>query len=73
MEPTEQFRLDRFAADLPKILDGREKLYYRFAVDKALDQQILQYLSGQRVPAQDRLSAAYDYRPDDHYRRDASP
>lgn len=48
--------IDKFAADLPKLLDGHEKLYYRFAVDKALDQQILGYLSGQRVR---RLKTAY--------------
>ena len=48
--------VEKFAADLPKLLDGHEKLYYRFAVDKKLDQQILQYLSGQRVR---RLKTAY--------------
>ena len=50
------FSIDKFAADLPKLLDGHEKLYYRFAVDKTLDQQILGYLSGQRVR---RLKTAY--------------
>lgn len=48
--------IEKFAADLPKLLDGHEKLYYRFAVDKSLDQQILAYLSGQRVR---RLKTAY--------------
>lgn len=48
--------IEKFAADLPKLLDGHDKLYYRFAVDKALDQQVLQYLSGQRVR---RLKTAY--------------
>ncbi len=48
--------VEKFAADLPKLLDGHDKLYYRFAVDKALDQQILKYLSGQRVR---RLKTAY--------------
>ena len=48
--------IEKFAADLPKLLDGHENLYYRFSVDKALDQQILQYLSGQRVR---RLKTAY--------------
>lgn len=48
--------IEKFAADLPKLLDGHEKLYYRFAVDKALDQQILAYLSNQRVR---RLKTAY--------------
>jgi len=50
------FSVDRFAADLPKLLDGHEKLYYRLAVDKDLDQKVLQYLSGQRVR---RLKTAY--------------
>jgi Xaa-Pro aminopeptidase len=50
------FPIDRFTADLPKLLDGHEKLYYRFAVDKTLDQQILNYLSAQRVR---RLKTAY--------------
>lgn len=50
------FPIDRFAADLGKILDGHDKLYYRFAVDSALDQQILGYLTEQRVR---RLKTAY--------------
>src|SRR4051812_20037453 len=50
------FSVEKFAADLPKLLDGHEKLYYRFSVDKTLDQQILQYLSGQRHR---RLKTAY--------------
>ncbi len=48
--------VEKFAADLPKLLNGHEKLYYRFGVDKALDLQIIQYLSGQRVR---RLKTAY--------------
>src|SRR5438034_803705 len=50
------FVIDKLSTDLPKLLDGHEKLYYRFAVDKALDGQILQYLSTQRVR---RLKTAY--------------
>ena len=50
------FSIEKFAADLPKLLDGHDKLYYRFAVDKALDQEILNYLSGQRIR---RLKTAY--------------
>jgi len=50
------FSIDRFDADLAKILDGHEKLYYRFAVDKALDLKILSYLQTQRVR---RLKTAY--------------
>ncbi|MFN2412076.1 MAG: aminopeptidase P N-terminal domain-containing protein [Pyrinomonadaceae bacterium] len=48
--------IEKFPGDLAKLLDGRERLYYRFAVDKQLDQQILAYLSGQRVK---RLKTAY--------------
>ncbi len=50
------FSIDRFEKDLPKLLDGRERLYYRFSVDKGLDQQILGYLTEQRVR---RLKTAY--------------
>ena len=50
------FSIDRFDADLAKLLDGHEKLYYRFAVDKALDQKLLSYFTTQRVR---RLKSAY--------------
>ena len=50
------FPVDKFAGDIGKLLDGHDVLYFRFAVDKTLDQQILQYLSGQRVR---RLKTAY--------------
>ena len=50
------FSIDKFAGDLAKMLDGHDVLYYRFSVDKALDQQILKYLSNQR---QRRLKTAY--------------
>ncbi len=50
------FPIDRFEKDLPKLLDGHDKLYYRFSVDADLDRQILAYLSGQRVR---RLKTAY--------------
>ena len=50
------FSIERFDADLAKMLDGYEKLYYRFAVDKALDQKILNYFTAQRVR---RLKTAY--------------
>ncbi len=50
------FSIERFAADLAKLVDGHDKLYYRFALDGALDQQILNYLSNQR---QRRLKTAY--------------
>ncbi len=48
--------IDKFPADLAKMLDGHDVLYYRFSVDTALDQQILGYLSNQR---QRRLKTAY--------------
>jgi Xaa-Pro aminopeptidase len=50
------FSVEKFGADLPKLLDGHDKLYYRFAVDKELDQKMLGYLSGQRIR---RLKTAY--------------
>ena len=50
------FSIDKFAADLAKMLDGHDVLYYRFSVDKTLDQQILGYLANQR---QRRLKTAY--------------
>jgi Xaa-Pro aminopeptidase len=50
------FSIEKFDADLAKLLDGHETLYYRFAVDKALDQKILNYLNTQRVR---RLKTAY--------------
>jgi len=48
--------ITKFAADLGALLDGHDKLYYRFGVDEKLDLQILAYLSGQRVR---RLKTAY--------------
>ncbi len=50
------YNLDRFEKMLHKMLDGHDKLYYRFGVDKKLDRTILDYLSGQRVA---RLKTAY--------------
>jgi Xaa-Pro aminopeptidase len=48
--------IEKFESELAKLLDGSEKLYYRFGVDNKLDQTILQYLSGQRFR---RLKTAY--------------
>jgi Xaa-Pro aminopeptidase len=48
--------IEKFATELPKLLNGSEKLFYRFGVDTQLDQVILQYLSGQRFR---RLKTAY--------------
>jgi Xaa-Pro aminopeptidase len=48
--------IDKFGADLAKLLDGHDRLYYRLAVDSKLDQQILHYLSNQR---QRRLKTPY--------------
>ena len=63
------FSIDKFAADLAKMLDGHDVLYYRFSVDKALDQQVLAYLAGQRVrragnprPRSERLGVRLDLR-----------
>lgn len=50
------FPVEKFDGDLGKLLDGHDVLYYRFAVDKELDQKILHYLSNQRVR---RLKTAY--------------
>jgi Xaa-Pro aminopeptidase len=50
------FPVEKFESELAKILNGNEKLYYRFGADQKLDQQILQYLSGQRFR---RLKTAY--------------
>ena len=48
--------VEKFDAELPKLLNGRSKLYYRFAVDHKLDLKILEYLQEQRVR---RLKTAY--------------
>src|SRR5215204_3113083 len=48
--------IEKFEAELANLLNGHEKLYYRFGVDNKLDQMILQYLSGQRFR---RLKTAY--------------
>ena len=48
--------IDKFESELPKLLNGTEKLYYRFGVDAKLDQTIIGYLSGQRFR---RLKTAY--------------
>ncbi len=50
------FSIDKFEKQLAKLLDGHEKLFYRFGLDNALDQLILNYLSGQRFR---RLKTAY--------------
>ncbi|HMO79278.1 MAG TPA: Xaa-Pro aminopeptidase [Pyrinomonadaceae bacterium] len=50
------FSIGKFEADLPKLLDGHDRLYYRFSVDREIDKMILSYLSGQRVR---RLKTAY--------------
>ncbi|MDQ6787227.1 MAG: aminopeptidase P N-terminal domain-containing protein [Acidobacteriota bacterium] len=50
------FPIEKFEVEMAKLINGHEKLYYRFGVDQKLDQTILQYLSGQRVR---RLKTAY--------------
>jgi len=48
--------IEKFQGDLAKHLNGREKLYYRFAVDNVLDLKILEYFTEQRVR---RLKTGY--------------
>ena len=48
--------IEKFPQELAKMVNGHEKLFYRFAVDQKLDQQILTYLSAQRFS---RLKTAY--------------
>jgi len=48
--------VEKFSKMLGSLLDGHEKLYYRFGVDKSLDEMILGYLSAQRFR---RLKTAY--------------
>ncbi|MDQ3711924.1 MAG: aminopeptidase P N-terminal domain-containing protein [Acidobacteriota bacterium] len=48
--------IEKFESELAKLVNGHEKLYYRFGVDNKLDGQILQYLSAQRFR---RLKTAY--------------
>ncbi len=48
--------IERFEQELAKLVNGHEKLFYRFGVDNKLDQQILTYLSAQRFR---RLNTAY--------------
>jgi len=50
------FPVNKFDSDLGKLLDGHDRLYYRFGVDEKLDLRILKYLSAQR---QRRLKTAY--------------
>lgn len=50
------FPIEKFDDDLGKLLNGHEKLYYRFSVDSVLDQKILKYFTEQRVR---RLKTAY--------------
>ncbi len=50
------YTIDKFEKMFAKMLDGKDKLYYRFGVDTELDQMILGYLSGQRYR---RLKTAY--------------
>ena len=50
------FPIEKFEKEMAKLVNGHEKLYYRFGVDQKLDQQILHYLSGQRHR---RLKTAY--------------
>ena len=44
--------IEKFGSELAKMVNGHEKLYYRFGVDQKLDGQILTYLSAQRFRRQ---------------------
>jgi Xaa-Pro aminopeptidase len=48
--------IEKFANEFGKMLDGHEKLYYRFGRYDVLDKMVLQYLSTQRYR---RLKTAY--------------
>jgi Xaa-Pro aminopeptidase len=48
--------IEQLENDFGKLVDGHDKLYYRFGVDKNLDAVVLKYLSAQRVR---RLKTAY--------------
>ncbi len=50
------YSIEKFEKMFPKMLHGKDKLYYRFGLDTSLDKLILQYLSGQRHA---RLKTAY--------------
>lgn len=50
------FPIEKFDSEFAKLVNGHEKLYYRFGVDHKLDLKILAYLQGQRVR---RLKTAY--------------
>lgn len=50
------FPIEKFEAELPKLLNGKDVLYYRLGYDGRLDEKILAYLSGQRFR---RLKTAY--------------
>lgn len=48
--------IEKFASEFGKLLDGHDKLYYRFGRYDALDSMMLKYFSGQRYR---RLKTAY--------------
>ncbi len=48
--------IEKFEKELGNLINGHEKLYYRFGVDQKLDGMILNYLSAQRFR---RLKTAY--------------
>jgi Xaa-Pro aminopeptidase len=50
------YSVEKLETELPKLLNGREALYYRFGVDEKLDAFILKYFSAQRFR---RLKTAY--------------
>ena len=50
------YPIEKFEKQFTKMLDGHDKLYYRFGLDTAFDKLILKYFSGQRHA---RLKTAY--------------
>ena len=53
--------IDKFEAELPKLLHGYEKLYYRFGVDEKTRSADLELsFNSASAPHKNRLSAAHD-------------
>ena len=50
------FSIEKFAGDLAKHVNGHDHLYYRFSLDRGLDNTILDYFTEQRVR---RLKTSY--------------
>jgi len=53
---TKAYPIEKLESELPRLLDGNDRLYYRLGRDRDLDQKILDYLSTQRFR---RIKTAY--------------